>query len=226
MWQRLARVSIAAGGRAAAAAARFTVVVLGISLNGNGRRDGLADDGDGHRCQGRLLHRNGDGAAIAAPAASTPGAGAGHHLDRGVRQNGYRMEGFIGERSDIHRDGLLGARGRNRCRSRSDGCCIRKTFRTRRLGGARTATPTTATATRPCSSQLLTRFRQHRLGIVAGADDPHHHVLRRQRLLQQECGIQPQPAVHQLLVGVHRHGHQLRLGPAACDLAGCCGGGI
>ena len=62
---------------------------------------------------------------------------------------------------------------------------------------------------------MLAGLLQHGLCIGIGTHHPHHHVVAGGRLVEQQGGIEAQPAVHRFLLGIHRHRHQIHLRPAA-----------
>lgn len=90
------------------------------------------------------------------------------------------------------------------------------------LRGVAVAATTPTAATRTGGGQLLAGFLQHSFRIVTGSHHPHHEVVSHGGLVKQESWIETQPAVHQLLLGLHRHGHQFRLRPAAGGFESWC----
>ena len=78
----------------------------------------------------------------------------------------------------------------------------------RRRGATAPTTPTPP-ATGTAGRQLLTGCLEHLIRIHAWTHHPHHDVVAAGGLLQQQGGVETHPAKHQLLLGIHRHGHQL-----------------
>ena len=78
------------------------------------------------------------------------------------------------------------------------------------------ATATTGTG----GGQLLARLLNHDVGIITGPHDPHHQVVAGGRGIEQQGRIEPQPAIHQLLAILHRHGHDLRIGSPRPGVSG------
>ena len=83
-------------------------------------------------------------------------------------------------------------------------------------GAAATAPP----PPRAGGGQLLAGFLQHLVRILAGANHPHHQVVAAGAWVKQQGGVETQPAVDELLIGLHRDGNQVGLLPAAGGLAG------
>ena len=86
--------------------------------------------------------------------------------------------------------------------------------------GLAAATATAPAPARAGGGQLLAGFLQHQFGILAGANHPHHQVVATGAGIQQQGGVKTQPAVDELLIGLHRDGHKVRLLPAAGGVAG------
>ena len=86
--------------------------------------------------------------------------------------------------------------------------------------GLAAAAATAAAAAGAGRGQLLAGFLQHELGILARTHDPHHQVVAAGAWVKQQGGVKTQPAVDELLIGLHRDGHQVGLLPAAGGFAG------